>query len=39
VPQARHGTYDRLRQNTVQEKLADLWLEHLVAKRRELVRV
>jgi hypothetical protein len=30
---------DRLRQNTVQEKLADLWLEHLVAKRRELIRV
>ena len=30
---------DRLRQNTVQEKLADLWLEYLVARRRELIRV
>jgi NADPH-dependent glutamate synthase beta subunit-like oxidoreductase/NAD(P)H-flavin reductase len=30
---------DRLRQNTVQEKLADLWLEHLVTQRRELIRV
>src|SRR5262249_51448482 len=30
---------DRLRQNTVQEKLADLWLEHLGARKRELFRV
>jgi NADPH-dependent glutamate synthase beta subunit-like oxidoreductase/NAD(P)H-flavin reductase len=30
---------DRLRQNTVQEKLSDLWLEYLVARRRELIRV
>ena len=36
---SRSRVHDRLRQNTVQEKLADLWLEHLVAKRRELIRV
>ncbi len=30
---------DRLRQNTVQEKLADLWLEYLLEARRDLVRV
>jgi NADPH-dependent glutamate synthase beta subunit-like oxidoreductase/NAD(P)H-flavin reductase len=30
---------DRLRQNTVQEKLSDLWLEYLVAQKRDLIRV
>ena len=30
---------ERLRQNSVQEKLSDLWLEHLIGQRRELIRV
>jgi NADPH-dependent glutamate synthase beta subunit-like oxidoreductase/NAD(P)H-flavin reductase len=30
---------DRLRQNTVQEKLSDLWLDYLMRKRPDLIRV
>ena len=30
--------HERLRQNTVQEKLADLWLERLLKKRPDLIR-
>jgi NADPH-dependent glutamate synthase beta subunit-like oxidoreductase/NAD(P)H-flavin reductase len=30
---------DRLRQNTVQEKLSDLWLDHLMRRRRDAVKV
>jgi hypothetical protein len=30
---------DRLRQNTVQEKIANLWLDRLLRERPELIRV
>lgn len=30
---------DRLRQNTVQEKLGNLWFEHLIKKRPELILI
>jgi hypothetical protein len=30
---------DRLRQNTVQEKMGNLWFEHLIKKRPELILI